>query len=150
MIGISVLWDERADNMLRMDISGTWLWQEVYDAHLQAWDMVEQAGRPATLVYNLDLFAWHQYPIHNVIVPMHNVYKMHHPQVVRVIAITGNQSIYVRTLVHMFVRYIPQLHQLSLARDLNDARQITTQFTGVPAKRGTGPLSPHPPTIAFN
>ncbi|MCL4250122.1 MAG: hypothetical protein KJ065_18385 [Anaerolineae bacterium] len=147
MIGISVLWDERADNMLRMDISGTWLWPDIYDAHRQAWEMVEQTGRPATLVYNLDLFAWHQYPIHSVVVPMQNVYKMHHPNVIQVIAITGTQSVFVRSMVQMLLRQLPQLHTLSLARDLNEARQITAQVTGIPTKPGTGTL--HPPSIAF-
>jgi hypothetical protein len=127
MSGIFVTWDEICDTMLRMDIVGIWQWQDVYEAHEGAWQMTEARATAVTLVYNLDLLAWHQYPIHNVVGPMQNVYKMHHPNVLQVVAVTGNQNVFVRSMVQMLLRQLPQLQTLRLARDLNDARQIAAQ-----------------------
>ncbi|MBE0689018.1 MAG: hypothetical protein IH587_02705 [Anaerolineae bacterium] len=133
MNGIFVTWDEVCDTMLRMDIVGLWQWQEVYDAHEGAWQMVEARGTAVTIVYNLDLLAWHQYPIHNIVGPMQNVYKMHHPNVEHVIAITGNQNVFVRSMVQMLLRQLPQLQTLSLVRNLDDARQIAAQVSSSPS-----------------
>jgi len=121
---IVVTWDDQCATMLRMDVMGSWLWQEVYDAHERIWRLIEERGVETTLVYNLNHVAWHQYPIHSVVSPMQRVYKMHHPKVVQVIAITGSQSVFVRSMVQMLLRQLPQLNTLFLAHDLDEARQI--------------------------
>ncbi|MCC6615629.1 MAG: hypothetical protein IT320_19320 [Anaerolineae bacterium] len=127
MDNISVNWDDECATMLRLDIKGSWLWQEIYDAHEHMWQMVEARGVDTTLVYNLNHVAWHQYPIHSVVVPMHNVYRMHHPCVVQVVAITGSQSVFVRSMVQMLLRQLPELRTLCLAHDLDEARLIAAQ-----------------------
>lgn len=127
MDDIIVAWDDQCSTMLRMEIAGSWLWQEVYDAHDRIWQMVEDRGVTTTLVYNLNPLAWHQYPIHSVVAPMQNVYKMHHPNIIQVIAITGSQSVFVRSMVQMLLRQLPQLRTLYLAHDLDEAREIAAQ-----------------------